>query len=40
MELVAGTPLSKVLAERGTLPVDAVLSLLAQTARALHAAHR
>jgi eukaryotic-like serine/threonine-protein kinase len=39
MELVAGQPLSKVIADRGALPVDMVLSLLAQTAEALHAAH-
>ncbi|MEP7204157.1 MAG: serine/threonine-protein kinase, partial [Ilumatobacteraceae bacterium] len=39
MELVAGEPLSKVMHERGALPVDTVLSLLAQTAEALHAAH-
>jgi len=39
MELVAGEPLSKVIHERGALPVDTVLSLLAQTAEALHAAH-
>ena len=39
MELVAGTPLSKVLADRGVLPVGTALSFLAQTARAVHAAH-
>jgi eukaryotic-like serine/threonine-protein kinase len=39
MELVPGRPLSTVLAERGTLPVGLVLSLLAQAAEALHAAH-
>ena len=39
MELVPGQPLSKVMAERGAIPVNTVLSLLAQTAEALHAAH-
>jgi serine/threonine protein kinase len=40
MELVAGQPLSKVIAERGSpLPVGMALSLMAQTAEALHAAH-
>jgi eukaryotic-like serine/threonine-protein kinase len=39
MELVPGQPLSKVMADRGALPVNMVLSLLAQTAEALHAAH-
>ena len=39
MELVHGQPLSKVMAKRGVLPVNMVLSLLAQTAEALHAAH-
>ncbi len=39
MELVAGQPLSSVMADRGALPVNTVLSLLAQTAEALHAAH-
>jgi eukaryotic-like serine/threonine-protein kinase len=39
MELVAGRPLSTVMAERGALPVGMALSLLAQTAEALHAAH-
>ena len=39
MELVPGTPLSQVMAERGTLRLDFALSLLAQTAHALHAAH-
>ncbi len=39
MELVSGQPLSKVMAKRGVLPVNMVLSLLAQTAEALHAAH-
>lgn len=39
MELVPGTPLSRVLARQGALSVDMTLSLLAQTAEALHAAH-
>jgi serine/threonine protein kinase len=39
MELVPGRPLSKVMAQRGTLPVDMVLSVLSQAAEALHAAH-
>ncbi|HEX2782187.1 MAG TPA: serine/threonine-protein kinase [Ilumatobacteraceae bacterium] len=39
MELVAGRPLSTVMAERGALPVGMALSLLAQAAEALHAAH-
>ena len=39
MELVPGQPLSKVMAQRGTLPVDMVLSVLSQAAEALHAAH-
>jgi eukaryotic-like serine/threonine-protein kinase len=39
MELVAGQPLSKVMRERGALPINTVLSVLAQTADALHAAH-
>ncbi len=39
MELVPGQPLSRVMADRGPLPVNTVLSLLAQTAEALHAAH-
>ena len=39
MELVDGQPLSKVMASRGVLPVNMVLSILAQTAEALHAAH-
>ena len=39
MELVAGRPISTVMAERGSLPVGMALSLLAQTAEALHAAH-
>ena len=39
MELVPGRPLSKLMADRGALPVNLVLSVLAQTAEALHAAH-
>lgn len=39
MELVAGQPLSKVMRDRGVLPTNTVVSLLAQTAEALHAAH-
>jgi serine/threonine protein kinase len=39
MELVPGRPLSNVMAQRGTLPADMVLSVLAQAAEALHAAH-
>ncbi len=39
MELVHGQPLSKVMDERGALPLNTVLSYLAQTAEALHAAH-
>ncbi len=39
MELVDGQPLSKVMGSRGVLPVNMVLSILAQTSEALHAAH-
>src|SRR4051794_31166564 len=39
MELVPGEPLSKVLADRGPLPVTEALSYLVQTADALSAAH-
>ena len=39
MELVPGRPLSKLMSDRGALPVNLVLSVLAQTAEALHAAH-
>jgi len=39
MELVPGEPLSKVLADRGRVPVSDALSYLAQTADALSAAH-
>lgn len=40
MELVEGTPLSRVLAERGTLSPEETLGLLGQAAVALHVAHR
>ena len=39
MELVEGEPLSAMLARTGALDVDTTLDLIAQTARALHAAH-
>lgn len=39
MELVAGEPLADVLAREHVLAPDALLPILAQTARALHAAH-
>jgi eukaryotic-like serine/threonine-protein kinase len=39
MELVPGRPLSKLMSDKGVLPVNVVLSVLAQTAEALHAAH-
>jgi serine/threonine-protein kinase len=39
MELVDGKPLSKLMAEQGPLPVGMVLSVLAQAAEALSAAH-
>jgi eukaryotic-like serine/threonine-protein kinase len=39
MELVEGEPLSAMLARNGALDVDLALDLIAQTARALHAAH-
>lgn len=39
MELVEGEPLSAMLARGGALDVDTTLDLIAQTARALHAAH-
>jgi len=39
MELVAGEPLSEIIAQRGALEVERTLDLLAQIARALHAAH-
>jgi serine/threonine protein kinase len=40
MELVPGRPLSAVIAERGPLPISTTISILAQTAEALHAAHQ
>ncbi|WP_163512716.1 serine/threonine protein kinase [Fodinicola acaciae] len=40
MQLVDGEPLSDLLARVGKLPVDTTLELVAQTAEALHAAHR
>ena len=40
MELVPGRPLSAVIAERGPLPISQTISILAQTAEALHAAHQ
>ena len=39
MELVPGQPLSKVMSQGGALPINTVLSVLAQAAEALHAAH-
>ena len=39
LELVEGRPLSTVMAEQGTLPVGLALSVLAQAAEALSAAH-
>ena len=39
MELVDGKPLSKLMAEQGPLPAGMVLSVLAQAAEALNAAH-
>ena len=39
MELVPGRPLSKLMSDQGALPINLVLSVLAQTAEALHAAH-
>ena len=39
MELVAGEPLSEVIAHRGAMPLSTVLPMLAQAAEALHAAH-
>jgi serine/threonine-protein kinase len=39
MELVDGEPLSALLAREGALGIDATLDLVAQAARALHAAH-
>ncbi len=39
MELVPGEPMSELLAREPVLPLDRLLPILAQTARALHAAH-
>ncbi len=39
MELVQGRPLSELLAERGTLPPEEILTILAQVARALQVVH-
>lgn len=39
MELVIGEPMSDLLAREPVLPLDRLLPILAQTARALHAAH-
>jgi len=39
MELVPGEPMSDLLAREPVLPLDRLLPILAQTARALHAAH-
>ena len=39
MELVPGNPLSSIIEREGTLPPDRVLNFIAQTARALAAAH-
>ncbi|GAA2455400.1 hypothetical protein GCM10010191_88230 [Actinomadura vinacea] len=39
MELVRGEPLAEIIARAGTLPADAVLDLVAQSGRALAAAH-
>jgi eukaryotic-like serine/threonine-protein kinase len=39
MELVTGEPLAQVIAQRGALPVDTALQMLAEAAEALHAAH-
>jgi eukaryotic-like serine/threonine-protein kinase len=40
MELVPGEPLSRIIGAKGPLAVGTTVSLLAQTAEALHAAHR
>lgn len=40
MELVPSRPLSAVIAERGPLPISKTISILVQTAEALHAAHQ
>ena len=39
MELVPGSPLSSIIEREGTLPPDRALNFIAQTARALAAAH-
>lgn len=39
MELVEGAPLSDLLARHGSIPADRAMTILAGTARALHAAH-
>lgn len=39
MELVSGEPMSDLLEREITVPLDRLLSILAQTSRALHAAH-
>ena len=39
MELVPGEPLSSIIERDGTLPPDRILNFIAQTARALAAAH-
>lgn len=39
MELVQGRPLSDILAERGTMPPEEILTILAQVARALQVVH-
>jgi serine/threonine protein kinase len=39
MEFVPGEPLADVIAQRGALPVDTAVRMLAETAEALHAAH-
>jgi len=40
MELVPGESFAKIIETEGKLPVDRVLDIVAQTARALHAAHK
>ncbi|MGP3970489.1 serine/threonine protein kinase [Streptomyces sp. 6N223] len=40
MEFIDGTPLDEVLAERGPLPVERALDMVAQALEGLHAAHR
>lgn len=39
MELVPGEPLSNIIEQDGTIPTDRILNIIAQTARALAAAH-